>query len=145
MSCLLLLTVFCFVCVRTQIYAKWPNGKPYEPWSPPRWPGTALFCSFRLNKWRYRDTYVYSLAQSNTIPANTTRWNNNVLMLAQRLRRWPNIKTSLFQRTVLAGIIMPSSSKNSYWKKIHLQSYCLLPEECKTCFRTNSFGILPFW
>ena len=25
-------------------------------------------------------------------------------MLAQRLRRWPNIKTSLFQRVVFAGI-----------------------------------------
>ena len=25
-----------------------------------------------------------------------TRWNNDVLMLAQRLRRQPNIKTSLF-------------------------------------------------
>ena len=38
------------------------------------------------------------------IPANTTRWSNDVLMLAQRLRRWPNIKTSLFQRVVLAGM-----------------------------------------
>ena len=41
-------------------------------------------------------------------PANTTvtRWNNDVLMLAQRLRRWPNIKTSLFQRVtvVFAGL-----------------------------------------
>ena len=37
-------------------------------------------------------------------PANTTRWNNDVLMLAQRLRRWPNIKTSLFQRVVSAGL-----------------------------------------
>ena len=33
----------------------------------------------------------------NSNPANTTRLNNDVLMLAQRLRRWPNIKTSLFQ------------------------------------------------
>ena len=29
--------------------------------------------------------------------------NNDVLMVAQRLRRWSNIKTSLFQRTVFAG------------------------------------------
>ena len=36
-------------------------------------------------------------------PANTTRWNNTVLMLGQRLRRWPNIKTALFQRVVFAG------------------------------------------
>ena len=37
------------------------------------------------------------------IPANTARWNNDVLMLAQRLRRRPNIKTSLFHRVVFAG------------------------------------------
>ena len=36
-------------------------------------------------------------------PANTTRWNDDVLMLAQRLWRWPNIKTSSFQRVVFAG------------------------------------------
>ena len=30
--------------------------------------------------------------------------NNDFLMLAQRLRRWPNIKTSLLQRVVFAGI-----------------------------------------
>ena len=29
-------------------------------------------------------------------------------MLAQRLRRWPNIKTSSFQRVVFAGIYMQS-------------------------------------
>ena len=27
----------------------------------------------------------------------------DILLLAQRLRRWPNIKTSLFQRVVFAG------------------------------------------
>ena len=31
------------------------------------------------------------------IPASTTRWNNAVSMLAQRLRQPPNIKTSLFK------------------------------------------------
>ena len=35
----------------------------------------------------------------------TTRWNNAVLMLGQRRRRWANIKTSLFQRVVVAGNI----------------------------------------
>ena len=34
---------------------------------------------------------------SLSLPANAT-------MLAQRLRRWPNIKTSLFQRVVFAGL-----------------------------------------
>ena len=37
------------------------------------------------------------------IAATTTRWNNDVLMLAQRLRRWSSIKTSLLQRVVFAG------------------------------------------
>ena len=40
------------------------------------------------------------------IPTNTARWNNDVLLLAQRLRRWPNIKTSLFQRAVFAGMCL---------------------------------------
>ena len=31
-------------------------------------------------------------------PANTTSWNNDVLMLGQRRRRWANIKTALFKR-----------------------------------------------
>ena len=35
-------------------------------------------------------------------PANTTRRNNDVLMLSQRRRRWANVKTLLFQR-VFAG------------------------------------------
>ena len=37
------------------------------------------------------------------IPANTTHWNNVGLMLAHRLRRWPNIKPTLFQCVVFAG------------------------------------------
>ena len=39
-----------------------------------------------------------------TFPENTTRRNEDVLMLVQRLRRWPNIKTSFFQRIVFAGL-----------------------------------------
>ena len=34
---------------------------------------------------------------------NRTRWNNDVLMLGQRLRSWTNIKTSLFQLVPFAG------------------------------------------
>ena len=49
-------------------------------------------------------SYIQLFTGVNVLsPANTTRWNNDVLMLAQRLRRWPNIKTSLFQRFVFAG------------------------------------------
>ena len=36
--------------------------------------------------------------------ANTTRWPSVGLMLAHRLRRWPNIKPALGQRLVFAGI-----------------------------------------
>ena len=38
-------------------------------------------------------------------PANTPRWNNDVFTLAQRLRRWPNIKTSLFKRVLFSSDI----------------------------------------
>ena len=36
-------------------------------------------------------------------PANTTHWNNVGSMLAHRLRRWLNIKPTLFQCVVFAG------------------------------------------
>ena len=36
---------------------------------------------------------------------NTTRWINVDLMLGQRRRRWPNIKSTLFQCVVFAGIL----------------------------------------
>ena len=64
-----------------------------------------------ISNWKkhlcYLRLYInFSALQGLTLyPANTTRWNNDVLMLAQRLRRWPNIKTSLFQRVVFAGIV----------------------------------------
>ena len=35
--------------------------------------------------------------------ANTKRWHNASLMLVHRLRRWPNIKLTLYQRLVFAG------------------------------------------
>ena len=40
----------------------------------------------------------------NVIPANTRRWPNDGLMLGQRQRRWANIKPTLLQRLVFAGI-----------------------------------------
>ena len=42
--------------------------------------------------------------QRETIPASTTHWNNVGLMLGHRLRRWPNIKPTLFQCVVFAGM-----------------------------------------
>ena len=40
-------------------------------------------------------------------PANTRNWPSAVLMLARRLRRRPNIKTTLRQCLVLAGGLSP--------------------------------------
>ena len=37
-------------------------------------------------------------------PANTTRWSNVGLMLAQRRRRWASISPALDQRVLLAGL-----------------------------------------
>ena len=36
---------------------------------------------------------------------------NDALMLAHRLRRWPNIKISLFQCHVLAGLLTPLTGR----------------------------------
>ena len=44
---------------------------------------------------------------------NTTRWNNAVLMLAQRLRRWANIKTALCRRAVSDGKLELSEA---FWR-----------------------------
>ena len=35
-------------------------------------------------------------------------------MLAQRRRRWPNVKTTLFQCIVFAGISLPSKRQHLY-------------------------------
>ena len=40
-------------------------------------------------------------------PANTRRWLNVVLMLGQRRRQWANIKPTLRQRLVFAGLWSP--------------------------------------
>ena len=44
------------------------------------------------------------------IPANTTRWTNIVSMLAHRLRRRPNIESTLVQRVVFAGMIVQKAT-----------------------------------
>ena len=50
----------------------------------------------------YNDAWRGCGLEEKQYPANTTSSNNAVLMLAQRLRRWPNIQTELFQRAVFA-------------------------------------------
>ena len=47
------------------------------------------------------------------IRANTGNSPNVVLMLAQRLRRWPNIKTALGECPVLAGMLLDNVSHPS--------------------------------
>ena len=57
-------------------------------------------------------------------PVNTRRWNNAVLMLGQRRRRWANIKTALFHRLVFAGCLVKSSTV--YCRAKAKGSICLL-------------------
>ena len=52
---------------------------------------------------------LYTVTQKNVIqrewfPANTRRLPNAGLMLAQRLRRWPNIKPALGEYIVSVGL-----------------------------------------
>ena len=74
------------------------------------WPGsqTRYQSAMSPSFWR-----VYHILSAG-IPANTTRWNNDLLMLTQRLRRWSNIRTSLFQRVVFAGITTSTTKKTRY-------------------------------
>ena len=51
--------------------------------------------------------------QHISIPANTTHWNSVGLMLAHRLRRWPNIKPTSFQCVVLARIRFSTNLKQN--------------------------------
>ena len=48
------------------------------------------------------------------IPANMTHWNNVGLKLAHRLRRWPNIKPTLFQCVVLGTCLFRDLGRHSY-------------------------------
>ena len=50
-------------------------------------------------------------------------------MLAQRLRRWPNIKTSLFQRVVFTGYdARPTLAQ--HWVNVSCLLGCLLVQRC---------------
>ena len=47
---------------------------------------------------------VFQISLHWIVPANAKRCPNAVLMLGQRLRRWPNIKTTLGQRIMFDGV-----------------------------------------
>ena len=53
---------------------------------------------------------------TTNIPANTRRWPNVGLMLAQRRRRWANVSPTLGQQLVFAGIISKLLSKPNFQK-----------------------------
>ena len=58
-----------------------------------------LVCTIEIT---IKSKYFYPWLCSFNVPANKTHWNNLSLMLAHRLRRWPNIKPTLFQCVLLA-------------------------------------------
>ena len=64
------------------------------------------------------DAKLNLLKVRDMFPANTRRWPYVVPMLARRLRRRPNIKTTLGQRLVLSGIYHiakpPCKAKRQY-------------------------------
>ena len=55
---------------------------------------------------------------SCNIPAHTRRWTNGDLMLAHRLRLWTNIKSTLFQRIVLAGMLKSVHDWERVWNLV---------------------------
>ena len=50
----------------------------------------------------------------------TRRYPNAVLMLAQRLRRWPSIKSALSQRLIFADIDKPFTANMRRWPNVGL-------------------------
>ena len=58
-------------------------------------------------------------------PENMIHWNIVFFSLAHRLRRWPNIKKTLFQFIVYAGI-QPCISKQQKLLAWKVSSYCFL-------------------
>ena len=61
-----------------------------------------------------------------SVSANTTRWSNDVLMLGQRRRRWTNIKTSLLQRVVFAGVRLIGLLMTSVFWVLVTSVHCML-------------------
>ena len=50
--------------------------------------------------------YLITILTAKIVPANTGHSSNAVSMLAQRLRRWPNIETALYECPVYAGALL---------------------------------------
>ena len=60
-----------------------------------RFSGSALFLT---------DTFQMPVVVDDSLSAKTTRWLNVVLMLAHRLRRWSNIKTTFVWACCAPGL-----------------------------------------
>ena len=87
-------SVACFLKMTRQYILKlWNLGK---------WQNRQTACTYKLC-WHSSATHQLRIAYS--FPANTIHWANAGLMLAQRRRRWANIKPALAQCIVLSGLV----------------------------------------
>ena len=69
---------------------------------------TKVFDDFELKKNLWSPWFIqkYSSAlRVEEFPANMRHWANVSSLLAHRLRRWPNNKTTLAQRFMFAGLL----------------------------------------
>ena len=89
------------------------------------WPRQYYVTRLQLRKWVR--TYLLEVVQDGTLykyhvfPANTRRWINVGLMLVHRLPRWPNIKPTLVQCLMFAGLLLAWSEnrRDGIWSPWH--------------------------
>ena len=70
-------------------------------------------------------------------PSTTRRWSNVILMLAHRLRRWTNIKTTMDQRLVLAGY-----TYTLYSRLLCISAGKLLVVDCRMCVDPHECDVI---
>ena len=93
--------------------------------------------------------FVFAGHPPGSHPANTRRWTIVGLMLGQRRRRWPNIKTTLAQRLEFAGTAITmccfsvSDGRQHHHGKLCLQ-FCHVKPEGSICSLKKYKQILPF-
>ena len=67
---------------------------------------SVLWSTSDVRFWRLKSVpALKGLSHENNFPAGTRRWTNVGLLLGQRRRRWANIKPTLVQGPVPAGLI----------------------------------------
>ena len=92
---------------------QWPRiGSADLVFAPPELPRDPVWTSYflpspqseeSLLELRWDKQSVIDDSPLNSLPPNTRRWTNVVIMLSLRLRRGANIKTALVQRLLFAG------------------------------------------